>query len=188
MMARFSSGESPTTSPSTPTPTSPQTFLPWAGCQGIPGSSPSQLASHHVCTLLLTAVRRKVGHVLFNPAAQNVLASSSGDFTVKLWDIEQGKDRLVLKHQEIVQSMSWSPNGALMVTTSRDKKLRIWDTRMEKPAQEVQVNKDCAPIPAVILCFALMSCYYYRVTPAQKTAVPSGWVSTTVWLPPASHA
>jgi len=76
---------------------------------------------------------------LFNPAAQNVLASSSGDFTIKLWDIEQGKDRLVLKHNEIVQSMSWSADGSMMVTTSRDKKLRIWDTRMEKAAHEVPV-------------------------------------------------
>lgn len=83
---------------------------------------------------------RKVGHVLFNPAAQNVLASSSGDFTVKLWDIEQGKDRLTLKHNEIVQSLSWSPDGAYLVTTSRDKKLRIWDTRQEKPAHEFAVS------------------------------------------------
>jgi coronin-1B/1C/6 len=84
-------------------------------------------------------VYRKVGHVLFNPAAQNVLASASGDFSVKLWDIEQGKDRLALKHSEIVQSLSWSADGSMLVTTSRDKKLRIWDTRQEKPAQEVPV-------------------------------------------------
>jgi coronin-1B/1C/6 len=83
---------------------------------------------------------RKVGHVLFNPSAQNVLASASGDFTVKLWDIETGKDRLVLKHNEVVQSMSWSADGAYLVTTSRDKKLRFWDVRQEKPAQEVPVR------------------------------------------------
>ncbi|KAF2675561.1 DUF1900-domain-containing protein [Microthyrium microscopicum] len=86
----------------------------------------------------LTGHARKVGHVLFNPAAQNVLASASGDYSVKLWDIEQGKDRLSLKHGEIVQSLSWSADGAYLVTTCRDKKLRIWDTRQQKPAQEVQ--------------------------------------------------
>jgi coronin-1B/1C/6 len=85
-------------------------------------------------------IYRKVGHVLFNPAAQNILASSSGDYTVKLWDIEKGKDRLALKHGEIVQSLSWSADGALLVTTSRDKKLRIWDVRQEKPAHEVPVS------------------------------------------------
>lgn len=80
---------------------------------------------------------RKVGHVLFNPAAENVLASASGDFTVKLWDIESGSSNLSLKVGEVIQSLSWSANGSLLVTTSRDKKLRIWDTRQEKPAQEV---------------------------------------------------
>jgi coronin-1B/1C/6 len=84
-------------------------------------------------------INRKVGHVLFNPAAQNILASSSGDYTVKIWDIEKGKDRLSLKHGEIVQSLSFSADGALLVTTSRDKKLRIWDVRQEKPAHEVPV-------------------------------------------------
>lgn len=80
---------------------------------------------------------RKVGHVLFNPSAQNVLASSSGDFSIKIWDIEQGKDRLSLKHADIVQSLAWNANGSLLATTSRDKKLRVWDVRQEKPAQEV---------------------------------------------------
>jgi coronin-1B/1C/6 len=81
---------------------------------------------------------KKVGHVLFNPAAENVLASNSGDFTVKLWDVEAGSSKLTLKVGEVIQSMSWSANGSLLVTTSRDKKLRIWDVRQEKPAVEVQ--------------------------------------------------
>ena len=80
---------------------------------------------------------RKVGHVLFNPSAENVLASASGDFNIKLWDIEAGSAKLNLKVGDVIQSMSWSANGSLLVTTSRDKKLRIWDTRQEKPAQEV---------------------------------------------------
>ena len=80
---------------------------------------------------------RKVGHVLFSPAAENVLATSSGDYTVRVWDVEAGSSRLTLKHAEVIQSLSWSANGSLMVTTSRDKKLRIWDVRQEKPAHVV---------------------------------------------------
>ena len=79
-----------------------------------------------------------MGHVLFNPAAENILATSSGDYTVKIWDIEAGSPRLTLKHTDIVQSLSWSANGSLIVTTSRDKKLRIWDVRQEKAAHTVQ--------------------------------------------------
>lgn len=66
-----------------------------------------------------------------------MLASSSGDYTIKLWDIEQGTSKLQLKHGDVVQSLSWSANGSLLVTTCRDKKLRVWDVRQERPAQEV---------------------------------------------------
>ncbi|KAK2748669.1 Coronin-like protein crn1 [Onygenales sp. PD_40] len=79
---------------------------------------------------------RKVGHVLFNPAAENVLASSSGDYTVKLWDIEAGAPKLTLKHAEVIQSLSWNADGSKLVTTSRDKKLRFWDVRQERPIHE----------------------------------------------------
>lgn len=75
--------------------------------------------------------------MLFNPAAANVLATSSGDYTVKIWDVEAGSPRLTLRHTDIVQSLSWSANGSLVVTTSRDKKLRIWDVRQEAPAHTV---------------------------------------------------
>ncbi|OQD70249.1 hypothetical protein PENDEC_c025G01991 [Penicillium decumbens] len=79
---------------------------------------------------------KKVGHVLFNPAAENVLATASGDYTVKIWDIEAGAPKLTLNVGDVVQSQSWSGNGSLLVTTSRDKKLRVWDVRQERPAHE----------------------------------------------------
>jgi coronin-1B/1C/6 len=84
----------------------------------------------------LTGHTRKVGHVLFNPAAEGILASASGDYSIKLWDVEKGAAKLVLKHGDIVQSLSWSADGSSLVTTCRDKKLRIWDARQQRPAHE----------------------------------------------------
>lgn len=85
---------------------------------------------------MLTPTRRKVGQVLFNPAAENVLASASGDFTIKLWDVESGQSHQVLRHNDIVQSLTWNATGTLLATTSRDKKLRVWDVRQERPVSE----------------------------------------------------
>ncbi|CAJ2509795.1 Uu.00g056950.m01.CDS01 [Anthostomella pinea] len=79
---------------------------------------------------------RKVGQVVFNPAAENILASASGDLTIKLWDVGAGAAVHSLKHTDIVQSLSWNASGSMLVTTSRDKKLRVWDVRQERPAHE----------------------------------------------------
>ncbi|KAK9369672.1 hypothetical protein V1509DRAFT_618765 [Lipomyces kononenkoae] len=84
----------------------------------------------------LSGHTRKVGHVQFHPVANNVLASSSGDYTVKFWDIEAGKPKTTLKHNDMVVSMSFNYIGSLLATTSRDKKIRIWDPRSEKVVVE----------------------------------------------------
>ncbi|THC93942.1 hypothetical protein EYZ11_006589 [Aspergillus tanneri] len=76
--------------------------------------------------------------VLLLHLSENILATASGDFTVKVWDIEAGAPKFTLNLGDIVQSQSWSANGSLLVTTSRDKKLRLWDVRQERPAQETQ--------------------------------------------------
>ena len=89
--------------------------------------------------------------MLFNSAAENILASSSGDYTVKLWDLEDGQAKLTLKHTDIVQSLDWSADGSMLVTTSRDKKLRFWDVRQQKPAHEVASHSGAKASRAVWL-------------------------------------
>ncbi|KAL5433597.1 hypothetical protein PMIN07_009974 [Paraphaeosphaeria minitans] len=110
----------------------------WKVPEGFSLYSDAEEPNHVAPVAKLSGHMRKVGHVLFNPAAENVLASSSGDYTVKLWDVEAGAAKLTLKHKDIVQSLSWSADGSQLVTTSRDKKLRVWDVRQEAPAIEVQ--------------------------------------------------
>lgn len=75
---------------------------------------------------------RKIGQVLFHPTAANVVASSSGEYTVKLWDLANPEDpRSVLTgHGDIIQSMAFNSTGTLLATTSRDRKLRLFDPRV----------------------------------------------------------
>ncbi|CAO0791102.1 unnamed protein product [Mucor circinelloides] len=87
--------------------------------------------------LKLSGHGRKVGHVLFHPVAENVLASASTDLTIKLWDIEKGIEKQeITGHGEIIQSMAWNYNGSLLATTCRDKKLRVFDVRANEIVQE----------------------------------------------------
>ena len=74
---------------------------------------------------------RKIGQVLFHPTASNVVASSSGEYTVKLWDLANPEDArsVLFGHGDIVQSMAFNPTGTLLATTCRDRKLRLFDPR-----------------------------------------------------------
>lgn len=74
--------------------------------------------------------KRKVGAIQHHPLADNVLGSTSLDFAVKIWDIEKGTELIQLDgHADIIQSFSWSLDGASCCTSSKDKKLRTFDVR-----------------------------------------------------------
>lgn len=86
--------------------------------------------------ITLSGHTKKVGKILYHPCARNVLASSSLDYTVKIWNVETGKDLITLQHKDLVTSFAFNYNGSLLATTSRDKKLRIWDIRSGKIISE----------------------------------------------------
>jgi coronin-1B/1C/6 len=94
---------------------------------------------------------RKVGNVTFHPNADNVLASTSGDYTLKLWDVIKSSNMITLKHPDIIQSLSFNREGSALVTTCRDKKIRVWDPRMEKVAQEASGHSGAKNSRAVFL-------------------------------------
>jgi len=71
------------------------------------------------------------------------LATTSTDYSVKIWDIEKGKDVLSVdgQHTDIIQSAEFNRNGSLLATSCKDKKLRIVDPRSKKIAQEVEAHQ-----------------------------------------------
>ncbi|KZT59066.1 putative CRN1-a coronin [Calocera cornea HHB12733] len=74
---------------------------------------------------------RKVGQVLFHPTAAHVLATASGDHMVRLYDLgstDEPKTTLV-GHTDTIQSVAFNYNGSLLVTTCRDRKVRLFDPR-----------------------------------------------------------
>ena len=81
--------------------------------------------------LRIDASARKVGQVLWHPTAQNVVAGACGDYTVKLWDLANPEDpRNTLRgHNDAIQCLAYNPTGTLLVTTCRDRKIRLFDPR-----------------------------------------------------------
>jgi len=104
---------------------------------GIPSGGMTKTMDTPLQTL--NGHKRKVGSIRFNPVANNILASTSTDFAVKIWDIEKGDTKFSIdaQHSDLINSCDWSPNGALLATSCKDKKLRIIDPRGNKVVQEV---------------------------------------------------
>ncbi|CCM05595.1 uncharacterized protein FIBRA_07823 [Fibroporia radiculosa] len=82
---------------------------------------------------------RRVGQVLFHPTANNVLASTTGDHVVKLWDLANPENaRAVLSgHGDAIQSLAFNPSGNLLVTTCRDRRIRLFDPRASGEAVRI---------------------------------------------------
>mmetsp|Transcript_2364 Transcript_2364/g.3399 ORF Transcript_2364/g.3399 Transcript_2364/m.3399 type:complete len:469 (+) Transcript_2364:77-1483(+) len=81
---------------------------------------------------------RKVTLLRFHPTANNVLASVSSDTQIKLWDIEKSYEMSTFKdHSQIIQDIVWDHFGKMFATTSKDKFIRICDSRASIVAQSV---------------------------------------------------
>jgi len=81
--------------------------------------------------------KRKVGVLKFHPIVENLIATTSQDYDVKVWDIEKGAALFTTTgHTNIVQSLDWNYDGSLLCSNSKDKKVRIVDPRQQTVAAE----------------------------------------------------
>ena len=83
---------------------------------------------------------RKVTLLRFHPTASNVLASTSSDFTPKIWDIEKGVEMHSMDgiHDQLIQDIMWDPMGGLIATSCKDKTIRLVDPRSSSVAHTIE--------------------------------------------------
>lgn len=59
----------------------------------------------------------------------NILASSSTDLTIKLWNLETFNVSKTLQgHEHEVSGLSFLPGTDYLLSCSRDQSIRFWDT------------------------------------------------------------
>lgn len=74
--------------------------------------------------------KRKVGTVNWNGVAENILATSSTDATVKVWDVTKGAAVSTVEgFGDNICSVDWCYDGSQIVAASKDKKVRVADPR-----------------------------------------------------------
>ncbi|KAJ8346047.1 hypothetical protein SKAU_G00302400 [Synaphobranchus kaupii] len=79
---------------------------------------------------ILRGHTEKIYSIRFHPLAAGLLASSSYDLSVRLWDLEAGEEvKLLRGHLDQIFGLAWSPDGQFLATVCKDGKVRIYDPR-----------------------------------------------------------
>lgn len=74
--------------------------------------------------------QRRVGLILWHPTANNILLSAGGDNLVVIWNVGVGEALTTLtNHPDLVYSCCFNWDGSLLLTTCKDKKVRIINPR-----------------------------------------------------------
>ena len=93
-------------------------------------------------------IKEFVGHsgnivnVVYSPSGDS-LASSSWDNTVKLWDVETGRNiRKFIGHEDYVLGLDFHPSSQYLVSGSRDKDVRLWDLKVKRNIKNFQTHEE----------------------------------------------
>jgi len=79
-----------------------------------------------------------VNSVTFSPDGQ-LLASGSGNSTIKLWDMETMKELRILKgHSADIRSVAFSPDGQILASGSNDNTIKLWDVHNWKELRTLE--------------------------------------------------
>jgi len=77
-----------------------------------------------------------VTSVAFDPRDANVLASASGDGTIRLWDVRAHSGSVLAAGRRAVFSLAFSPTGRVVASGNSDGTVRLYDVSKRRAAGE----------------------------------------------------
>ena len=115
-------------------------------------------------TSLLKGHTNVIYSLAFSPNSR-YLASGSGDFTVRIWNIKkQTQIHELSGHKDDIYALSWFPDNQSLVSGAYDNTLIIWDTKNGRQRKHLKGHDD--KVRSVI------------VSPDGKTIVSGSWDKT----------
>src|SRR5439155_1052831 len=67
------------------------------------------------------------------------MASLGGNYTLRLWDVATGQQRLILKEQSYIGILVFSPDGKLLASPA-GKQVHLWDTTTGREAGTIRTE------------------------------------------------
>lgn len=99
----------------------------------------------------LVGHQRRAGTVLWHPSANNILLSAGSDCKVFIWNIGTSEMISQMDHPDLIFHCCWNWNGSRLVTTCKDKKIRVFDPRTGDLEAEANGHDGAKPQRAIYL-------------------------------------
>lgn len=102
-----------------------------------------------------------------------LLATASNDQTVRIWDLNTGKEfKTLSKHTSTLNSVAWSPDGQFLITTGDKNQCTIWDVKSGEPHGEI---KEALPNTSIKIIHSA------TWSPDGKIIAVSGYLTFSLW-------
>jgi coronin-1B/1C/6 len=95
--------------------------------------------------------QRRVGLIQWHRSANNVLLSAGADCKIIMWNVGSGEIISSIDHPDLIFHCDFSWDGSRLVTTCKDKKIRVYDPHTGELEQEAEGHEGAKPQRAIYL-------------------------------------